>query len=371
MHDGTMPDITGHDGTGPDDPPAGGERGRTGAPDVLDLQPERTDLPLVAAPAVLDSMVAPLERRFPLLHDVARVRLYRDFTTDQDVIAERAAGADVLLVGGYHVSDRLLRRLCGPDGTVRCIVFCGTGVASYIDLGLARDLGIRVCNVQHYGNHAVAELTFALMLELLRHVGELDRSVRAGGWAWADGDGGQLAGRRLAIVGLGGIGETVARIARAFGMEVSAWRSHVPQETFDRTGVEPVSDLGDLFARADVVSLHLPLLDATRGIITAEHLDRLRPGSMLVNTARAEVIAPGALLDRLRRGDVYAALDVFDHEPLAADDPLCSLPGVILTPHVGWRTDGAFDELTRQMVEAARAFLAGEEYHVVLRESAR
>ncbi|MBT1181502.1 D-2-hydroxyacid dehydrogenase family protein [Bifidobacterium sp. CP2] len=323
-------------------------------------------------PAVLDSMVAPLEAQFPKLHDVARVRMHLDFTEDEDVLAARASQADVMFNGGPHISNALLHRLCDPaeGGRVRCIVFSGTGVASYINLEEARRLGVRVCNAEHYGDNAVAEHTFALLFELLRHVGALDESMKAGRWGGPLADGQQLAGRRLAIIGLGGIGSTVARVARAFGMQVSAWwTGHTPVERFTQDGVTPVADLGDLIGGADVVSIHLPLIDgATRGVITAEHLDHLKSGAIVVNTARAEVVEPGAMTARLMRGDVYAALDVFEKEPLPADDPLRSLPGVVLTPHVAWRTDGAFADLTRQMVEATVAFLSGGAMNVVVSE---
>ena len=357
----------------------------TAAPAYLETQPERTDLPLAVMPATLDAMAAPMRAQLPQLRDIARVRLHEGFTSDETTLADRLVDADALFVGGYHVSDDLLRRIADPadprnmgaDGTpgahgghVRCIVFCGTGVASYVNLDLARELGVRVCNAEHYGDHAVAEHAFALMLELARHVGTLDAQVKAGGWAWANGDGTELFGKRLAIVGLGGIGATVARMARAFGMDVAAWSSHVPDRLFRESGARPVGDLGELLAWADVVSVHLPLIDgATRGIVTSADLDAMRPGTMFVNTARAEVIEPGALLARLRRGDIRAALDVYDHEPLAAGDPLTRIPGIVLTPHVGWRTDGAFAELTRQMAEAMAAFFQGRDVNVVVRES--
>ena len=336
-------------------------------PQVFETQPERTDLPLVVMPAVLGSMIRPLRERFAGLHDVARVRMFEDFTEDEDVIARRTAGADVMINGGPHISDALLRRLAG---SVRCIVFSGTGVASYINLSLARELGVRVCNAVHYGDNAVAKHTIALLFELTRHVGALDAEVKSGRWASPYADGLQLAGRRLGIIGLGGIGGAVARIARALDMDVSAWwTGHTPVDRFTRNGITPVDDLGELIASSDIVSIHLPLIDgATRGIITAEHLSRLRPGTLFVNTARAEVIEPGALAARLAKGDVPAALDVYDSEPLPDDDPIRRVPGIILTPHVAWRTDGAFADLTRQMVDATRAFLTGGEMNVVVSE---
>lgn len=140
--------------------------------------------------------------------------------------------------------------------------------------------------------------------------------VKQGDWDGADGF--ELFGKKLGIIGLGGIGQTVSGIANAFGMKVSAWNSHVPAQVFENLNVTPVEDMNELISNSDVVSVHMPLLDSTRGIITAKNLDALRPGTLFVNTARAEVIEPGALLARLQRGDIPAALDVFDHEPLAA-----------------------------------------------------
>ena len=215
-------------------------------------------------------------------------------------------------------------------------------------------------------DHAVAEHTFALLFELIRRVGQLDKDVKAGNWAWASGDGLQLAGRRMGIIGLGGIGSTVAGIARALGMEVAAWNSHVPPEHFERSGATPVDDLNKLIETSDVISVHLPLNNATRGIVTAENLAHVKPGTLFINTARSEVIESGALLARLQKGDVPAALDVFDHEPLTADDPLCSIPGIILTPHTAWRTDGAYVGITRQVVQSVAAFCKGEDFNVVV-----
>lgn len=350
-------------------------------PTIFETQPERTDLPLVVLPSAIMSIIAPFKARLDMLHDIARVRIFEEFTEDADTIARRVADADVMINAGPHISDDLLRRISagvrgGSNGTesagghVRCIVFSGTGVASYINLALARDLGVRVCNAEHYGDNAVAEHTFALLFELLRHTGELDRRMKEGGWGGPHADGLQLAGRRLAIIGLGGIGSTVAGIARAFGMQVFAWNSgHTPASRFTDLGVTPVDDMNELIAGADVVSVHLPLIDgATRGLITADNLAHVKPGTLFVNTARAEVIEPGALTARLMKGDIPAALDVYDQEPLPADDPLRSIPGIVLTPHVAWRTDGAFADLTRQMVEATRAFLTGGEVNVVVSE---
>lgn len=326
---------------------------------VFETQPDRTDLPLVVMPVVIESMIGPFKRNFTMLENVARVRMYEDFTLDEDTIVERCKDADAVMVIGFHCADAIL------DGLdAKCYAFGGTGVASYINLEKTKERGIRVCNVLHYGDHAVAEHAMALLMELTRHAGALDMQVKQGDWDGADGF--ELFGKKLGIIGLGGIGQTVAGIANAFGMKVSAWNSHVPAQVFENLNVTPVEDMNELISNSDVVSVHMPLLDSTRGIITAKNLDALRPGTLFVNTARAEVIEPGALLARLQRGDIPAALDVFDHEPLAADDPLCKIPGIVLTPHIAWRTDGAYIGMTKQVVQSIAAFFKGEEFNVVV-----
>lgn len=326
---------------------------------VFETQTDRTDLPLVVMPVVIESMIGPFKQNFTMLENVARVRMYEDFTLDEDTIVERCKDADAVMVIGFHCADAILDRL-----DAKCYAFGGTGVASYINLEKTKERGIRVCNVLHYGDHAVAEHAMALLMELTRHAGALDMQVKQGDWDGADGF--ELFGKKLGIIGLGGIGQTVAGIANAFGMKVSAWNSHVPAQVFENLNVTPVEDMNELISNSDVVSVHMPLLDSTRGIITAKNLDALHPGTLFVNTARAEVIEPGALLARLQRGDIPAALDVFDHEPLAADDPLCKIPGIVLTPHIAWRTDGAYIGMTKQVVQSIAAFFKGEEFNVVV-----
>lgn len=252
---------------------------------VFETQPDRTDLPLVVMPVVIESMIGPFKRNFTMLENVARVRMYEDFTLDEDTIVERCKDADAVMVIGFHCADAILDRL-----DAKCYAFGGTGVASYINLEKTKERGIRVCNVLHYGDHAVAEHAMALLMELTRHAGALDMQVKQGDWDGADGF--ELFGKKLGIIGLGGIGQTVAGIANAFGMKVSAWNSHVPAQVFENLNVTPVEDMNELISNSDVVSVHMPLLDSTRGIITAKNLDALRPGTLFVNTARAEVIEP-------------------------------------------------------------------------------
>ncbi len=218
--------------------------------EFFETQPDRTDLPLVVMPVVIESMIGPFKQNFTMLENVARVRMYEDFTLDEDTIVERCKDADAVMVIGFHCADAILDRL-----DAKCYAFGGTGVASYINLE-NQERGIRVCNVLHYGDHAVAEHAMALLMELTRHAGALDMQVKQGDWDGADGF--ELFGKKLGIIGLGGIGQTVAGIANAFGMKVSAWNSHVPAQVFENLNVTPVEDMNELISNSDVVSVHMP-----------------------------------------------------------------------------------------------------------------
>ena len=213
---------------------------------VFETQPDRTDLPLVVMPVVIESMIGPFKRNFTMLENVARVRMYEDFTLDEDTIVERCKDADAVMVIGFHCADAILDRL-----DAKCYAFGGTGVASYINLEKTKERGIRVCNVLHYGDHAVAEHAMALLMELTRHAGALDMQVKQGDWDGADGF--ELFGKKLGIIGLGGIGQTVAGIANAFGMKVSAWNSHVPAQVFENLNVTPVEDMNELISNSECI----------------------------------------------------------------------------------------------------------------------
>ncbi len=275
-----------------------------------------------------------------------------------DELVRRVSQADVLLLT-THLPDDALR---AASGRLRLVAFTGTGAASYVSVPLAHELGIAVTNVTHYGDRAVAELTVALMFAAARDVPAGDVAVRAGRWDARPGR--ELGGATLAVVGFGGIGRAVARMAHAIGMRVLVHSRRPDPEALAAVGAEAVG-MDDAFARADVVSLHLPLTDETRGVVTSELLDLLAPGAILVNTARGELLAPGALAARLARGDVRAAIDVFDPEPLPADDPLLTVPGTVFSPHLGFRTPGAVDRMAEGAVTAVEAFVAGRPINLV------
>ncbi len=269
--------------------------------------------------------------RLDAFDGLARVRLHSDWTDNEDVLAERMADAMVVMSTGFRAPASLLDRIAS---SVQCMTFCGTGVVSFIDLDHAHHLGMTICNAVHYGDNAVAEHTIALMFELTHRVGELNARTHAGGWPSADIT--ELAGRRLGIIGFGGIGCRVAQLARGLGMKVTVWSRHPDEQTLASIGATRAATMNDVFAECDIVSLHVALNDATRGMIGAQQLNLLRSGAMLINTARAELIEPSAMFNRLRLGDITAAVDVTAPEPLPDSDPLRDLPNLVITPHVAW-----------------------------------
>jgi D-3-phosphoglycerate dehydrogenase len=229
------------------------------------------------------------------------------------------------------------------------IVFLGTGASSYMNVAELEARGVRVHTIKGYGDTAVAEHTIALMMAASRDIARMDRQVRGGTWLTREGV--QLAGKTLGIIGLGGIGREVMRIARGIGMEVIAW-NRSPQP-----GV-PLVALDDLLARSDVITLHLALNDETRGFLGAAHIARMKPGVVLINTARGALVDEAALIDALRSGRVrHAGLDVFHAEPLKADHPLAAMDNVTLSAHAGFRTLEASQTLLRRAIDIVRGIV--------------
>jgi D-3-phosphoglycerate dehydrogenase len=212
---------------------------------------------------------------------------------------------------------------------------------------------------------AVPELTMLLMLACVRRLGEASRAMTAGEWPALVG--GVLAGRRLGVLGLGRHGRRVAQLAAALGMDVLAWDRSGEQDGTATAGGRPGPDgfpllpLSALLATADVVSVHLKLSDQSRGLLGGDRLRAMKPGSVLVNTARGAVVDEDALDDVLRDGPLAAAgLDVFEDEPLAVDHPLRALPNAVLTPHVGWTVAEVFAEATAIAADQVEDYLAGQ-----------
>jgi len=234
------------------------------------------------------------------------------------------------------------------------------GHAYHVDQEAATGRGIVVALSRRarMASASVPELTFGLMLAVLRRIHPLAAELAAGGWPEAMG--GTLAGRTLGILGLGRHGRPVARIAAAFGMVVLAWDRDPGRAYPDDEWVHQRLPLDDLLARSDVVSVHLKLSPSSVGLLDRDRLARLRPGAILVNTARGAIVDEPALLDALGSGRLAGAgLDVFATEPLPAGHPLRSAPNVVLTPHIGWKVDEVFTEWAEIAAEQLAAWLDG------------
>jgi len=226
-----------------------------------------------------------------------------------------------------------------------------------IDLPAAERLGIQVCGTESY-KHAAPELTWALLMALTRNLRAEAQSVREGGWQV--GLGGDLHGKTLGILGLGSIGEKVARFAQAFGMQVIAWSENLTPARAEAVGVTRVSKQ-DLFERADVLTVHLVLSARTRHMVDAQALAWLQPHALLINTSRGPIVDEQALIEALDSGRLAgAALDVFDQEPLPQDHPFRRMDNVLATPHVGYVTRNNYQVFFSQMVENILAWHAGQ-----------
>jgi phosphoglycerate dehydrogenase-like enzyme len=292
---------------------------------------------------------------------------------------DRVAG-DVRFVHEHLVGDDLVDALTGADAVVamrertrfdaalldrldglRLLVTTGASNPS-VDVAAAARRGVTVCGTRSLATPA-AELTWALLLALVRQVPEADRGLREGGWQTTYGT--DLAGRTLGLVGLGRLGQRVARFGQAFEMDVVAWSQNLDPDLARGLGVQPTSR-EDLLRRSDVVSLHLRLSDRTRGVVGARELALMKPSAYLLNTARGPLVDQSALLAALTSGRIAGAgLDVFDEEPLPADHPLRSAPRTVLTPHLGYVTDGSYAVFYGDAVEDVVAWQAGAPVRVI------
>jgi phosphoglycerate dehydrogenase-like enzyme len=252
----------------------------------------------------------------------------------------------------------VLERLPG----LRLLVTTGARNAS-IDVAAARELGITVCGTGAHPS-GTAELTWGLIIAVARHLPQEDASVRAGGWQQSVGT--DLAGGVLGVLGLGRLGERVARVGQAFGMDVLAWSQNLTPERAAEVGVRRASGLHELLETADVVTIHLQLSDRTRGLIGHGELARMKPTAILVNTSRGPIVDEAALVQALREGTIAGAgLDVFDTEPLPKHHPLRELRRAVLTPHLGYVTEATYQVFYRDAVEDVAAFLEGAPIRVL------
>jgi len=291
------------------------------------------------------------------------VTIWTDHTQDIDHLADRLADVEALVL--IRERTEVCSALLGQLPRLRLI--SQRSVYPHIDVTTCTALGIVVSSDLHAGSasYATAELTWGLVIAGMRRLPQQVASMKAG--RWQDGIGDSLRGKTLGVYGYGRIGRVVADYGRAFGMDVVVWASDSSRVTAEASGAAVASSRESFFARCDVVSLHLRLVDATRGIVTAADLARMKPSALLVNTSRAGLIAPGALVEALRQGNPgRAALDVYDSEPLLdRSDPLLGMDNVVCTPHIGYVSRDEWEIQFSEIFDQINAFAAGSPVNVV------
>jgi D-3-phosphoglycerate dehydrogenase len=293
-------------------------------------------------------------------HDV---EVWNDHVQETDALARRLKDTEalVLIRERTRIGSALLERL----PALRLI--SQRSVYPHIDIDACTRQGVIVSSDQHPGtpSYAAAELTWGLILAAVRRIPQQMRSLQSGGWQIGVGD--SLRGKTLGIHGYGRIGREVAGYGRAFGMEVLVWARPPSLERAAADGYAVARSKLDLFSRCDVLSLHMRLVKDTRGIVTAEDLAAMKPASLLVNTSRAQLIAPDALVDALRRGRPgMAAVDVYEEEPLRdTEHPLLRMENVVCTPHIGYVTRDEYEIQFADVFEQIVAYAAGRPINVV------
>ena len=301
------------------------------------------------APPVLRSSAV-----WPELAARAEVLYHDTLPGSEERLVERIRDAELVL--NIRSSQKFTERVFAACRRLRLVSVWGTGT-DHVDLGAAARQGVTVTNTPGVSAISIAEHTLALLLAVARRIPQIDRATRAG--EWPRGRSIELRGKTCGIVGLGAIGRQFARLAEGIGMRVIAWTMH-PREG------DPIVPLDELYRTSDVVSLHLRLSPETDGMVDAAQFAQMKPGAILLNTARGAIVREAALVDALKSGRIAGAgLDVFAAEPLPNGHPLTALDNVVLTPHCAGVTPEALEAGLRMSVENIWAFLEGRAEHVV------
>jgi len=293
-------------------------------------------------------------------HDVT---IFNDHVQDVDALAARLADVEALVLIRERTQIRapLLERL------PKLRLISQRSVYPHIDIDACTRLGIVVSSSMHSDtpSYAAAELTWGLVLAAMRAIPQQMNALKAG--KWQIGVGHTVRGKTLGVYGYGRIGAVVAGYGRAFGCNVLVWAREASRERARADGYAVAASNEAFFAEADIVTLHMRLVAATRGIVTGDDLARMKPTALLVNTSRAGLIAPGALVDALRNGRPgMAAVDVFETEPLTdVHDPLLALPNVVATPHIGYVTRDEYQVQFADIFDQIVAYAAGTPTNVV------
>ncbi|HZM33958.1 MAG TPA: D-2-hydroxyacid dehydrogenase family protein [Burkholderiales bacterium] len=295
--------------------------------------------------------------------DGHEVRVWNDHVQDTGALAARMADAEAIVLIRERTKIRapLLERL------PKLRLISQRSVWPHIDIEACTRLGVVVCSSMHPGtpSYSTAEMTWALILASVREIPQQANALKAG--KWQIGVGTTLRGKTLGVFGYGRIGEVVAGFGRAFGMKVLVWAREPARRKAAADGHTPAASKEAFFEEADVVTLHMRLVDATRSIVTAADLARMKPTALFVNTSRAGLVAPGALVEALRAGRPgKAAVDVYEEEPVVGGKhPLLAMENVICTPHLGYVTREEYEIQFADIFDQIVAYAAGKPINVV------
>ena len=292
-------------------------------------------------------------------HDVT---VWTDHVEDVGALSERLQQAEALVL--FRERTKITADLVDHLPNLKLI--SQRSVYPHIDVDACTKNGVLLCSNMHAGtpSYAAAELTLTLMLSSFRQIPEQVASIKGGNWQM--GVGRTLRGRTLGLYGYGRIAKAVATYAEALGMKIQWWASEEGRQRARADGVTVAKDREAFFASSDIVSLHVRLKPGTRGIITAADLAAMSPRSLLVNTSRSGLIAPSVLEAEIEKGRIFAAVDVFDTEPLTdVGNPLLRHPNVLPTPHIGYVTEDEFDLQFSDIFDQVNAYAAGEPIHMI------
>ena len=286
--------------------------------------------------------------------------------TPKEKVVERIGDAEIVFINKVEITREVLEQT-----NIKYIGVLATGY-NVVDIEAAKQRGILVSNIPTYGTASVAQMVFALLLEICHHVGSHDAAVKSGQWTnttdfcfW-NYPLIELAGKTMGIIGYGRIGQTTGAIAQAFGMKVLAYNQH-PNKSLESDTLKFV-ELDELFAESDIISLHCPLLDSTKGIISKSSIAKMKDGVIIINTSRGPLIVEADLAEALNSGKVYAAgVDVVSVEPIEADNPLLKAKNIFITPHIAWAPIESRERLMNIAVENLRTYMNDNAENIVNR----
>lgn len=309
--------------------------------------------PLGISEQYMNSLIAPFKEKG---HEVV---VYENRIDEKEELKKRASGAQVLVLANMPVP----REVFSSDESLKMVSVAFTGV-DHIDMAYCREKGVMVCNAAGYSTNSVAELAFGLMISVLRNIVPIDNGTR-NGKTKAGFSQHELYGKTIGIIGTGAIGLKVAEIAKAFGCNVIAYSRTVKKEA-EALGVRYVS-LDELMRDSDIVTIHTPLNNETKGLIDSGKIALMKPGAVLINTARGPIVDYQALAEALKKGDIAGAgIDVFENEPpIEGSHPLFKAPHVVVTPHIGFATAEAINRRAQITFDNISKWMEGKPQNIV------